>query len=42
MRNVNVYLNYTGPAIVLDATLPEVGALIIQPLMVLLQLQMKL
>ncbi|WP_225587970.1 hypothetical protein [Mycoplasmopsis synoviae] len=25
MRNVNVYLNYTGPAIVLNANLPAVG-----------------
>ncbi|UBX98446.1 hypothetical protein K6987_02680 [Mycoplasmopsis synoviae] len=26
MRNVNVYLNYTGPAIVLNSDLPEVGS----------------
>ncbi|MEX0364348.1 hemagglutinin, partial [Mycoplasmopsis synoviae] len=25
IKDVNVYLNYTGPAIVLDATLPVVG-----------------
>ncbi|MFA7704174.1 hemagglutinin [Mycoplasmopsis synoviae] len=25
IKDVNVYLNYTGPAIVLDTTLPEVG-----------------
>ncbi|AKJ21142.1 hypothetical protein [Mycoplasmopsis synoviae] len=25
IKDVNVYLNYTGPAIVLDATLPKVG-----------------
>ncbi|SYV92855.1 Uncharacterised protein, partial [Mycoplasmopsis synoviae] len=26
LRTVNVYLNYTGPSIVLDADLPQVGA----------------
>ncbi|AAZ43685.1 putative phase-variable hemagglutinin [Mycoplasmopsis synoviae 53] len=25
IKNVNVYLNYTGPAIVLDEALPTVG-----------------